>query len=330
MHKRRLNELMLDLVIEPAGPLLIKSGVESGADPTLPSMNFVRTRHPTTGETTIYLPGSSLKGAMRSHVERIIRTVHGDNRDICCDPLGKDRQLKSCDQVIRDENRRRENAEPKEPPLTTAEEYRRLCLACRLFGHTVHAGHLLTADACPPQPLNVLPVRHQVAIDRLSGGVAVGPFDLEVALEGCFETRLTLVNYELWQVGLLALALRDMAEGRLLLGYGKSRGLGRVRVRFTRLELAYPGRFDAADLDRVWYGVGALAEDMVESYNFVRGDKVEFPRPGALAVDSVTWGRPAITFGLADGAPAGDPDAAHTAVRDVLAAAVPAWAAYQP
>lgn len=314
MHKRRLNELTLDLVIEPAGPLLIKSGVESGADPTLPSMNFVRTRHPTTGETTIYLPGSSLKGAIRSHIERIIRTVHGDNRDICCDPLDRNGACGTRHKDIKD----------------TAEQYKRLCLACRLFGHTVHAGHLLTADAYPPQPLNVLPVRHQVAIDRLSGGVAAGPFDLEVALEGRFETRLTLVNYELWQVGLLALALRDMTEGRLLLGYGKSRGLGRVRVSFTRLELAYPGRFDAADFDRVWRGVGALAEDMVAGYDFVRGDKVAFPRPGALAADSAAWGRPAITFGLVEGAPAGDLDVAHTAVRDVLAAAVPTWATYKP
>ena len=61
MHKALLCELHLDFAIEPRGPLLIKSGREAGADPTLPDMNFVRTYHPTLGET-VYLPGSSLKG----------------------------------------------------------------------------------------------------------------------------------------------------------------------------------------------------------------------------------------------------------------------------
>ncbi len=317
MHKRRLNEWTLYLLIEPDGPILIKSGVESGADPTLPAMNFVRTRHPGTGERTIYLPGSSLKGAIRSHVERIIRTVHSDDVDICCDPLGQRSCGKRCQNVS-----------------DTAEQYRKLCLACRIFGHTVHAGHLLTADAYPPTPMDTLPVRHNVAIDRLSGG-AVGPFDLEVALEGRFETRLTLVNFERWQLGLLALALRDMAEGRLLLGYAKSRGLGRVKAHFGRLEIAYPGRFDTGDLTETLYGVGALAPDLVASYGYVAEDKGSLPSAAALVSDSVAWGRPAVRFGLVEDGPLtgvatevlGE---AHQTVTSVLASCVQAWADYRP
>ena len=319
MHKRRLNELRLDLLIEPNGPLLIKSGVESGADPTLPAMNFVRTRHPETGEPTIYLPGSSLKGALRSHIERIIRTVHGDAPEICCDLFDK---KQACGVRLKDVE-------------DTARQYRGLCLACRIFGHTVHAGHLLTADAYPPTPINLLPIRHQVAIDRLSGGVAVGPFDLEVALEGRFETRLTLINFERWQVGLLALALRDMAEGRLLLGYGKSRGLGRVNVYFGRLEIAYPGHFTADGLTDTLYGVGALAEDLAEAYGFQKGDQGKYPRSATLVPQSADWGRPAVRFGLVEDGPlsAATPEAlaaAHQEVQDVLASTVSAWASYRP
>jgi len=319
MHKRRLNEWILHVLIEPDGPVLIKSGTESGADPTLPAMNFVRTNHPITGERTIYLPGSSLKGAIRSHTERIIRTVHGDDPDICCNPLDKESSCgKRCQHIA-----------------STAAQYRKLCLACRIFGHTVQAGHLATADAYPADAIDTLPVRHQVAIDRLSGGVAFGPFDLEVALEGQFETHIRLTNFERWQVGLLALALRDMAEGRLLLGYGKSRGLGRVKVHFGRLEVAYPGRFEAGDVDRTLYGVGALAPDLVTDYDYVSDDKDTFPVTGTLVPDSAGWGRPAVRFGIVqDGALAKVThdvlEQAHRVITAVLASTVQAWAEYVP
>lgn len=319
MHKRRLNEWTLSMLIEPDGPILIKSGIESGADPTLPAMNFVRTRHPGTGKRTIYLPGSSLKGAIRSHVERIIRTVHGDDRRICCDPLDR---RNSCGTRYKDIE-------------DTAAQYKALCLACRIFGHTVQAGHLLTADAYPAASIDTLPVRHNVAIDRLSGGVAVGPFDVEVALEGRFETRLMLINFERWQLGLLALALRDMAEGRLLLGYGKSRGLGRVRVHFGRLEIAYPGRFDVDGVVETLHGVGALAPDLVDDYGYESDDVGALPAGGTLVPDSAAWARPAVRFGLAGDRllAAATPEAlqdAHEAVTVVLASTVLAWAGYKP
>jgi CRISPR/Cas system CSM-associated protein Csm3 (group 7 of RAMP superfamily) len=318
MHKRRLNELTLDILIEPAGPLLIKSGQEAGADPTLSSMNFVRTRHPTTGERTIYLPGSSLKGVIRSHTEQIIRTVYGENPDICCDPLGRN----AC-------GRRHHNVED------TAEQYKRLCLACRIFGHTVNAGHFLTADAYPAEPIDTLPVRNNVAIDRLSGGVAVGPFDMEVALEGQFVTRLTLINFELWQVGVLALALRDLAVGRVQIGYAKTRGLGKVNVKFGRLEFAYPGRFKANGLADSLYGVGALAPDLLADYGYVSEDTLTLTEPGTLETESVAWGRPVVRFGLAEDVtlPAVADEqlaAADAEVQAVFKQVVQSWAAYEP
>jgi CRISPR-associated RAMP protein (TIGR02581 family) len=319
MHKRRVNEWVLNIVIEPVGPILIKSGEESGADPTLPDMNFVRTRHPISGERTIYLPGSSLKGALRSHAERIIRTVKGESPTICCDPLHR---RASCGNRTRDIK-------------DTARQYKSLCLACRTFGHTVQASHFFIADAYPDQALDRLSVRHQVAIDRLSGGVAVGPFELEVAEQGRFETRLMLVNFECWQLGLVALALRDLAEGRLLLGYGKSRGLGQVRAYLGRMEIAYPGHFEADHLTRTLYGVGALAPDLVSAYGYVAGDQAALPEGGMLVPESAAWGRPAVCFGAPGDAPllaleSRQLQSAHAQIAEVLKAMMPAWADYRP
>ena len=92
MHKRRFNEMTLRLTIRPRGPMLIKSGQEAGADPTLLDMNFVRAQHPAGGGQTVYLPGSSLKGVMRAYAEKIARTlgegvVH--ETPLACNPLGK-------------------------------------------------------------------------------------------------------------------------------------------------------------------------------------------------------------------------------------------------
>lgn len=320
MHKQRLNELTLYGILQPFGPILIKSGTESGADPTLPSMNFVRTRHPTTGERTIYLPGSSLKGTIRSHVERIIRTVQGTRPEICCDPLSKDN---SCGKRLEKKN------------LTTAEEYKGLCLACRIFGHMVHASHFTSADAYPTVPIDALAVRQGVAINRFSGGVGVGPFETEVATSGKFQLRIMLTNFELWQVGLLALALRDLGEGRLLLGFGKSRGMGRVRLNLTGMEIAYPGRFDNFDPVSKIYGMGTLADGLITDYGLTANDSLSMVSGGSLVPDSQLWGRPAAMYGMTASNGNGQDidretsEAYHETIMAALAGTVQAWGKYK-
>lgn len=320
MHKRRVNELTLGFVVEPAGPLLIKSGGESGADPTLSAMNFVRTQHGRLGET-IYLPGSSLKGVVRSHSERILRTVFGGAERAACDPLAR---RNSCSERLK-----------SIPDTDTAQQYKELCLACRIFGHQYQASHIFISDAYPTRPVDTLPVRYNVAIDRLSGGVAVGPFDMEVAMESRFFTTISLVNFELWQVGLLALSLRDLAEGRVRIGFAKSRGLGEVRAYFTQLSIAYPGRLVAEDeqqLSQQILGVGALASDLTTAYGYVEDDRADYPQPAHLAPQSDIWGRPELQFGVGDAGIAhleGDAlQNAHREVTAILAATIPAWGAY--
>ena len=77
MHKRFVNHCTIELSLTPQGPVLIKSGKE-GADPTKPDMEFVETFH--AGGHSIYFPGSSLKGAIRAHAERIVRTIGSSER----------------------------------------------------------------------------------------------------------------------------------------------------------------------------------------------------------------------------------------------------------
>lgn len=337
MHKRRLNELTIQGLIQPDGPILIKSGLESGADPTLPAMNFVRSRHPRNGQTTIYLPGSSLKGTIRSHVERIIQTVHprsngAEAAHICCDPFSDD----SCGKRVEEINKMRESQ--GKDRLSTAAEYRELCLACRIFGHMSHASHFVSTDAYPLEPIDQLPMRHGVAINRFSGAAQGGAlFEMEVAERGSFGLRIMLTNFELWQVGLLALALRDMNQGRLLIGFGKSRGLGKVSLNLTHLEVGYPGQFDLSfDPAQNLVGAASLAPDMQEDYDWVSGeDRIDLPEGGRVEEEDLQWGRPNVKYGTDATGEAlkelaeKDLDAASDQIWKVLAASVPAWASYQ-
>jgi hypothetical protein len=66
-------------------------------------------------------------------------------------------------------------------------------------------------------------------------------YDFEVVEQGAFFTHILIENFELWQVGLLALALRDLNSGHLRLGSGTSRGMGFVTVEVLRAEVHYTG-----------------------------------------------------------------------------------------
>ena len=221
MHKRLFNEAMITLTISPDGPILIKAG-ESGVDPTRPDMEFVRTLH--RGQETIYLPGSSLKGVLRAHCERIARTVDTDDaqrergKPLSCDPLDSRR---SCSSQLEG--------------VSGPRAHERSCFICQLFGNTSLASHLRITDAYPVDFEKVrLEERNGVAIDRVTGAVAQGPFEMEILTEGTFCGAIAIRNFTLGQLGLLAAALLDIGDGLVPIGFGKSKGMGRVELAFRR------------------------------------------------------------------------------------------------
>jgi CRISPR-associated RAMP protein (TIGR02581 family) len=278
MHKRLLNEAMLDFTIVPEGPILVKAG-ETGADPTRPDMEFVRTWR--NGEQVVYLPGPSLKGVIRSHCERIARTV-GEGRS--CNPVAKN---KSCGDKF----------EQKDPGDKV---HAGSCFICQMFGNTVLAGRVRTKDAYPVDPDEIrTEERNGVAIDRVFGSVAFGPFQLEVVTSGAFETRIIIRNFTVAQLGLLALALRDLKLGRVGIGFGKSRGLGHVTLNWEKLTLRY---LREPEEPRKLYGVARLlGEKEAKRYGYVAENGAAFgyalfdqdesaDLPTGLAFDDNGWG----------------------------------------
>lgn len=239
MLKRLLCQIDVVLLIKPVDPILIKSGYplvvsKSG------NMPFVRTYRNDKWE--VFLPGSSLKGVIRSHAERICRTLK--EKSVCL-PYQKYPQNGnlsqdeidgiSCGNRFEKKKKGNDNKPPK-----NEEVYKYSCPACRMFGSTYFAGRCSISDAYAKGSAPEPELRDGVAIDRFTGGSAdTAKFDLEVVTQGVFKTTITLRNFELWQVGLLGLILKDFEDEIIRIGSGKSRGLGRVKGEVESMCLTY-------------------------------------------------------------------------------------------
>lgn len=218
MHKRIVNQAIIELTISPVGPLLIKAS-DQGADPTKPDMEFVETYH--AGDRSVYLPGSSLKGAIRAHCERIVRTLGGNVT--ACDPLKTTSPCRNLEEE------------------SSAALYKNTCTVCQIFGSTDISAHARIADAYPINPEEIRQEeRNGVAIDRVYGSVAVGPFNFEVLTAGEFATKITVKNFTTAQLALFALAIRDFDQQRVGIGFAKSRGLGQINMKVNSVEIRYP------------------------------------------------------------------------------------------
>jgi len=271
MHKQLVNQCTIHLSLIPQGPILIKSG-RQGADPTKADMEFVETYRQ--GEKTIYLPGSSLKGAIRAHAERIVRTVGGDN--------SRSRGVWANDSTGQD-SRHIPKKKPDGRNADGIDVYAASSFTEQMFGNTSLASRIRIEDAYSTEPL-LLEERNGVAIDRVLGSASPSAlFNYQVCTSGKFETRIHLRNFSLAQLGLLGLVLRDLNDGWFAIGFGKSRGLGNVSVEYHSAVVQYPA-CEMRD-DKVYLLGNPNAgpwqqDDLLGAGEFLgRGNPYQFPYP---------------------------------------------------
>ncbi len=262
MFAQRFNELRVQLEIRPRSPLLIKDGRHHEAgqrdrlvfhpdarrDPDKPrrregrgygsynnpdeafDMACVWTQ--TADGPRFYLPGSSLKGLLRHGAELLLSRWRPDLA----------RQADPFENVASawvDAQRKADHSP------SGSEIYAQAGPIERCFGHSALRGRWTIADAwlADERQARVV-VRDGVGIDRHSGAAAHNvKFQYEAISAGCFTTTLTLVNYELWQLGLLAHLLAAIDTEDLRLGYGVRRGLGRVQLTVRELRWQWYGRY---------------------------------------------------------------------------------------
>jgi len=254
MFKISYNRAIMRVRVETVTPLSIRAG-ETGLDPTSSDLACVRTHHRVHG-TTVYIPGSSFKGVLRSTAEAQLRGQRfkhqgGSELEGACDPAN---HRTSCAQHKGDD---------------TAAIHRANCLACRIFGSLSMRGRCAPRDLFPFSAsveisaderanlarANRVEVRHGVLIDRISGAVAGSClFDQEIVPAGItLHGEIALHNYQAWQLGLLWSSLDELNEGFAQLGSSKTRGLGVVRVEVDALmhEQRYTSEHPAAVGDLV-------------------------------------------------------------------------------
>lgn len=258
MLKYQLNQLDLDINCAFKGAFLIRDGryeKKKGDDPNQPNSVFISRSAPSRVTEVAknqhkildphaldyYVPGSSIRGWFRSHAEKIVRT-RSEDKLLCCDPFDNDEKnndATGCSKRL------------QKLPEKTSPKYRYACMICRLFGCGDLAARINFSDGEFVKGKEMFQVRiaDGIGIDRLTGGTASVmkadgktsgvKFANQVLENGAFIFHLTLRNFEVWQLGLLAFVLRDLEQGTLKLGFGKTKGFGQITGRATAGVLTY-------------------------------------------------------------------------------------------
>ena len=194
------------------------------------------------------IPGSSIKGVIRSQFERVMRSLVPDISG-SCGVFGNENCLT-----------------PEEKKQLTPEQlYEKSCQTCRLFGGIAVAGKLRFKDAAYIQQNGKVcqyEKRDGVGIDRDTGAAQRGvKYDFEVVPRGSrFQFTMVAENLDAEQKKQLQFVIA-LLEGTLIsddyLAFGgkTTRGLGRMRLENTHAETV-----DQAAIMAKFQAMGLTAE----------------------------------------------------------------------
>ncbi len=209
-----------------------------------------------------YIPGSSLKGAFRSTVEKLAQTLQLPN--MSRDALAPDAQwIKEFRESVADdsdEDRMQKVAD--EWPVTSL-----------LFGNPYVAGRIAFMDAYPSSNSDAIVQRRDgVAIDRDSERAVEGlKYDYEVvAPVSSFQFKIQLDNPTTLDLQLTCLGLSELVNGYMPLGGKRSSGLGRCRLDQLQVyALEFNDPTDIADIE--------TNAERLKKYLLGRNDTDKFP-----------------------------------------------------
>lgn len=261
---------------QPVGPVMVKAEVEGNAVDMLPLTSRVEG-----GSLSFVIPGSSVKGALRSQAERIMRTLLQQDIPNDGDPkqrfLDQTKGLPIIRELFGEAARMEENGNGRRKQLgylgslkiddCYAQSVRLSAEQWQEISTAEDSQHLVAA--LNQANLNQTQQAFHVAIDRWTGGAADGflystlepmgiqwdPIHLRLDLDRAGEKHLSVV-------ALLLLLLRDMAQGRIPIGFGVNRGLGAIEI--TQVEFSVQGNPQRlgrlANLDKVSLENGDISQ----------------------------------------------------------------------
>jgi len=210
-----------------------------------------------------FIPGSSIKGVLRSFAEQLLRTMQDHRIEgpeprpksgvWACEPFAgtcciskedKDRFWEEAQKEAKEKQPEPDETNKKKPTrdeIFAQEVFKHACYACRLFGCQYFAGRIAVADAFPDGEV-ATHVRDGVGIDRDTGTAKEGiKYDFEVVEPGAeFNLRIVCENLKEPEEVFFTHLLQLWRDEGLHLGGQTTRGLGLTRLRDIRVR-----RYDA-------------------------------------------------------------------------------------
>lgn len=198
-----------------------------------------------------FIPGSSFKGAFRAHLESLVRGLNRGGLS-ACDPLAdpcipnksQNGKLGIEDLKAQAEEKATEDGRVnrvKYDEILTEKIVSQSCDVCRLFGSPWLASHVMIKDLFvdPDWWAGRVELRDGVGIDRDTETARQGvKYDFEVVPASTrFNLEIVVENADDELLGLLAIGLRELEQGRVSLGGKTTRGLGSVRLELQELEV---------------------------------------------------------------------------------------------
>jgi CRISPR/Cas system CSM-associated protein Csm3 (group 7 of RAMP superfamily) len=118
--KKTLCESKFLINLTPKEPILVKKDKNEKINGRECAVWF-EAFNPETATQSPCIPGSSLKGVIRSYIEKVLRSF---GEGYACDPLNEEKSCSGIIQKLKDDN----------SDLSIVEVIKKLCHACRLFG----------------------------------------------------------------------------------------------------------------------------------------------------------------------------------------------------
>lgn len=218
------NKTVIKGTLVAIDPIHIGSSADSQLDPTAVDSSVLKD---STGRAVI--PGSSLKGVMRSYFEAVVRGIYGS--DAVCDILDKKGY---CTYRITKSLKDNANISLKEK---SEKIYENSCIVCRLFGGRDMAGKLQFKDSfLIDEP--IYEFRDGVGIDRETGAASKGvKYDFEIVPKGArFDFCLIAENLDSEQEKQLEFLIDQLKSGEIAVGGKTTRGLGRIKLCDEKIE----------------------------------------------------------------------------------------------
>lgn len=295
MRKQLVNEIRLAITLHvPEGARLIVA--ESVRDKRRREGRDVEITVPVRDRNDSgrpYLPGSSLKGVLRSRAEYIANSLNGSlgtchlfapqlRRHVDEETLLAYRRM-PCGHRM---SLRVADGERRGQPLPETARYRDACPACQLFGHTLLAGRISVTDFSAIDEPKTSENPH-IAVDRITSGVAADKlFQMEYVTGTRFKGAVTVQNFSLWQLGWLGFLVKDLRAGLITVGHKRTSGAGRIDLDDLTIELrSIAGNSRPAD-GEVWGAANYLDDATRQAYGYDSAADV-------MGVNGLAWSRDA-------------------------------------